>query len=257
MVGDGVNDVLALKQADLGIAMGGGSGAARAVSAVILINDSFAGVPAILAEGRRVIGNVERLASLFFTKTVYAFLLAVSVSVAVLPFPFLPRQLTLISAFTIGIPSVFLALAPSFERSRSDFLGRVLRFALPSGLVAGTATFAAYALAVNEPSVSTSEERTVATIVIAAIGLWVLARLARPLTTRRRVLLLVMTGGFAAAFLSAPLRRLFDLDFPKPIVALAALGVVALAFLGLEAGDRVAALVGRLSRRAGRTGWHS
>ena len=257
MVGDGVNDVLALKEADLGIAMGSGSGAARAVSAVILVNDSFAGVPAILAEGRRVIGNVERLASLFFTKTVYAFLLAVSVSVAGLPFPFLPRQLTLISAFTIGIPSVFLALAPSFERSRGDFLGRVLRFALPSGLVAGAATFAAYALAVSEPSVSTSEERTVATIVIAAIGLWILARLARPLTTRRRVLLLVMTAGFAAAFLSTSLRRLFDLDFPKPIVALAALGVVALAFLGLEAGDRAAALVARLSRRARSTKWQS
>ena len=198
MVGDGVNDVLALKEADLGIAMGGGSGAARAVAAVILIDGSFAGVPAVLAEGRRVIGNVERLASLFFTKTVYAFLLAVSVSVTVLPFPFLPRQLTLISAFTIGIPSVFLALAPSFERSPGGFLGRVLRFAVPSGLVAGAATFAAYALAINEPNLSLSEERTVATIVIATIGLWILARLARPLTTRRRALLVAMGAGLLA-----------------------------------------------------------
>ena len=142
-----------------------------------------------------MIGNVERLASLFFTKTVYAFLLAVSVSVFVLPFPFLPRQLTLISAFTIGIPSVFLTLAPSFERSRQGFLGRVLGFALPSGLVAGAATFTAYALAVNEPNISLSEERTVATIVIAAIGLWILARLALPLTTGRRALLVAMSAG--------------------------------------------------------------
>jgi cation-transporting ATPase E len=254
MVGDGVNDVLALKEADLGIAMGGGSGAARAVAAVILLDGSFAGVPAVLAEGRRVIGNVERLASLFFTKTVYAFLLAVSVGVAVLPFPFLPRQLTLISAFTIGIPSVFLALAPSFERSPGGFLGRVLRFALPSGLVAGAATFAAYALAVNEPNLSTSEERTVATIVIAAIGLWILARLARPLTTGRRALLLVMSAGLLAALLSPSLRKLFDLDLPNPIVALAAVGVVALAFLGLEAGDRAGALVERLALRLGRAG---
>jgi len=249
MVGDGVNDVLALKEADLGIAMGGGSGAARAVAAVILIDGSFAGVPAVLAEGRRVIGNVERLASLFFTKTVYAFLLAVSVSVAVLPFPFLPRQLTLISAFTIGIPSVFLALAPSFERSAGGFLKRVLRFALPSGLVAGAATFAAYALAINEPNLSTSEERTVATIVIAAIGLWILARLARPLTTRRRALLVAMSAGLIAAFLTPSLRTFFDLDLPRPVVALAAVGVVALAFLGLEVGDRAAALVGSLALR--------
>jgi cation-transporting P-type ATPase E len=249
MVGDGVNDVLALKEADLGIAMGDGSGAARAVAAVILMDGSFAGVPAVLAEGRRVIGNVERLASLFFTKTVYAFLLAVSVSVAVLPFPFLPRQLTLISAFTIGIPSVFLALAPSFERSPGGFLRRVMRFALPSGLVAGAATFAAYALAINEPNLSASEERTVATIVIAAIGLWILARLARPLTTRRWALLVAMGAGLLAAFLTPGLRVLFDLDLSRPIVALAATGVVALASLGLEVGDRAAALVGSLALR--------
>jgi len=252
MVGDGVNDVLALKEADLGIAMGGGSGAARAVAAVILIDGSFAGVPAILAEGRRVIGNVERLASLFFTKTVYAFLLAVAVGIAVLPFPFLPRQLTLISAFTIGIPSVFLALAPSFGRSPGGFLGRVIRFALPSGLVAGAATFAAYALAVNEPNISLAEERTVATIVIAAIGLWILARLARPLTSGRRALLLAMSAGLLAALLSPSLRSLFDLDLPGPLLALAAVGVVALAFLGLEAGDRVAATVGQLALRLSR-----
>jgi len=249
MVGDGVNDVLALKDADLGIAMGGGSGAARAVAAVILIDGSFAGMPAVLAEGRRVIGNVERLASLFFTKTVYAFLLAVSVSIAVMPFPFLPRQLTLISAFTIGIPSVFLALAPSFERSPGNFMGRVMRFAVPSGLVAGAATFAAYALAVNEPDISLAEERTVATIVIAAIGLWILARLARPLTPRRRALLVAMTGGLVVAFLLPPVRALLDLDLPRPLVALAAAGVVAVAFLCLEAGDKATALIASLGKQ--------
>ncbi len=196
---------------------------------------------------------MERLASLFFTKTVYAFLLAVSVSVAVLPFPFLPRQLTLISAFTIGIPSVFLALAPSFERSPGGFLGRVLRFALPSGLVAGAATFAAYALAINEPNISPSEERTVATIVIATIGLWILARLARPLTGRR-ALLVVMSAGLLAAFLFPTLRTLFDLDLPRPILALAAAGVAAMAFLGLEVGDRAAALVGSLALRLAEVG---
>jgi cation-transporting P-type ATPase E len=251
MIGDGVNDVLALKEADLGIAMGGGSAAARAVAAVVLVDGSFAGLPAVLAEGRRVIGNVERLASLFFTKTVYALLLALAVGVFVLPFPFLPRQLTLVSAFTIGIPSVFLALAPSFERSQGGFLGRVLSFAIPSGLVAGLATFAAYALAVSEAEISPAEERTVATIVITAIGLWILARLARPLTRNRRVLLGLMSLGFVTSLVWPPARHFFDLDLPRPLVALAAVGAVALAFLSLEAGDRVAALVAsKLPRRA-------
>jgi cation-transporting P-type ATPase E len=252
MIGDGVNDVLAMKEADLGIAMAGGSAAARAVAACVLIDGSFAGVPAVLAEGRRVIGNVERLASLFFTKTTYAFLLALSVSLATLPFPFLPRQLTLISAFTIGIPSVYLALAPSFEPSRTGFVRRVLRFAVPAGAVAAVATFAAYALAVNQPDVSVSEERTVATVVIAAIGLWILARLAQPLNASRRALIAAMVGGLVTVMLLAPVRGLFALDFPRPIVALSAFGIIALAYVSLEAGDRAVALVGRaLSRRKG------
>ncbi len=249
MVGDGVNDVLAMKEADIGIAMGGGSAAARAVAACVLIDGSFAGVPAVLAEGRRVIGNVERLASLFFTKTTYAFLLALAVSLATLPFPFLPRQLTLISAFTIGIPSVYLALAPSFEPSHSGFVRRVMRFALPAGAVAAVATFAAYALAVNEPNVSISEERTVATVVIAAIGLWILARLAQPLTVARRGLIAAMAAGLAIVMLPAPVRLFFDLDFPRPIVAMSAVGIIALAFLSLDLGDRGIAFLGRYCRR--------
>ncbi len=255
MVGDGVNDVLALKEADLGIAMGGGSAAARAVAACVLVDGSFAGVPAMLAEGRRVIGNVERLASLFFTKTVYAFLLAMAVSWAMVPFPFLPRQLTLVSAFTIGIPSVYLTLAPSFEPSRTGFMKRVMRFALPAGVVAAAATFAAYVLAVNEPGVSVSEERTVATVVIAAMGLWILARLARPLTPSRAALLAAMVAGLVATLLLAPARQLFDLDFPRPIVAMSAVGIIALAFACLEAGDRAARFVGeRRHLRAEQTG---
>jgi magnesium-transporting ATPase (P-type) len=239
MVGDGVNDVLALKEADLGIAMGGGSAAARAVAACVLTDGSFDAMPAILGEGRRVIGNVERLASLFFTKTVYAFLLAVAVGLATVPFPFLPRQLTLVSAFTIGIPSVFLALAPTFEPSRSGFLRRVLRFAVPAGAVAGAATFAAYALALSDPALAIDEERTVATLVIAAIGLWVLARLAQPLTTRRMVLLAGMAAGLTLTLLVPQARELFALDFPRPIVLAAAAGIVAAAILVFELSARV------------------
>jgi cation-transporting ATPase E len=223
--------------------MGGGSSAARAVAACVLLDDSFDGMPFVLAEGRRVIGNVERLASLFVTKTVYAFLLAIAVGVAMLPFPFLPRQLTLISAFTIGIPSVFLAIASNFEPSRARFLTRVMRFAVPAGLVAAAATFVAYALAVNEPDISISEERTLATIVIAAIGLWILARLARPLNSVRRALVAAMALGLVVTLGTPAVRQLFELDFPRPIVSLAAVGIVAVAYLALEGGERLAAFL--------------
>lgn len=239
MAGDGVNDVLALKEADLGIALGGGSTAARAVAACVLTDGSFDAVPAVLAEGRRVIANVERLASLFFTKTVYAFLLAVAVGVSVFPFPFLPRQLTLISALTIGVPSALFTVASSFKPSTVPFLRRVLVFSIPVGFVAAAATFSAYALAVNEPDIPISAERTVATIVMASIGLWVLARLASPLTAMRRGLLGAMAAGLTLSLLLPPARTFFELDWPSPIVVLATIGIIALALAILETGDRL------------------
>ena len=251
MAGDGVNDVLALKEADLGIALGGGSAAARAVAACVLTQGSFEALPAVLDEGRRVIGNVERLASLFFTKTVYAFLLCLAVGVAVVPFPFLPRQLTLISAFTIGIPSVFLALGHSFMPSRRPFLRRVLAFALPTGLVAGAATFTAYALAVGEPDISVGEERTLATLVMAAIGVWVLARLAAPLTRARGALVAAMGAGLAGVLAVPATRSFFELDFPRPMAVLAAVGIVGLALAGLELGRH--AVQAMRARRVART----
>ena len=126
-----------------------------------------------------------------------------------------------------------------------------MRFAVPAGVVAAAATFAAYALAVNEPNVSISEERTVATVVIAAIGLWILARLARPLNAARWGLLAAMGAGLVTVLLLAPMRQFFELDFPRPIVAMAAVGIIAIAILGLEAEDRMALfVVGRWQDRA-------
>ncbi len=116
MTGDGVNDAIALKDADIGIAMGSGAPATRAVAQIVLLDSDFATLPGVVAEGRRVIANVERVANLFVTKTVYAMLLAVAVGIARWPYPFLPRHLTIISSLTIGIPAFFLALGPSARR---------------------------------------------------------------------------------------------------------------------------------------------
>jgi cation-transporting ATPase E len=129
MTGDGINDVLALKLADVGIAMGSGAAATRAVAELVLLDGRFATLPGVVAEGRRVTANIERVANLFLTKTVWAALLAVAASVALLPYPFLPRHLTIIDTLTIGIPSFFLALAPNSRRYRPGFVGRS---ALPS-----------------------------------------------------------------------------------------------------------------------------
>ena len=144
MTGDGVNDVLALKLADLGIAMGSGAPATKAVAELVLLDGTFATLPGVVAEGRRVTANIERVANLFITKTVWATLLAVAVGALLLPYPFLPRHLTIIDTLAIGIPSFFLALAPNPRRYRPGFAGRVLRFAIPAGCIVAAATFAAY-----------------------------------------------------------------------------------------------------------------
>jgi cation-transporting P-type ATPase E len=133
MTGDGVNDVLALKLADIGIAMGSGAPATKAVAELVLLDSRFATLPSVVAEGRRVTANIERVANLFITKTVWATLLAVAAGVTLLPYPFLPRDLTIIYTLAIGVPSFFLALAPNSRRYRPGFTDRVLRFAIPAG----------------------------------------------------------------------------------------------------------------------------
>ncbi len=179
MTGDGVNDVLALKDSDIGIAVGGGASASRAVAQLVLIDGRFAALPGVVGEGRRVISNIERVANLFLTKTVYAIGIALAVGLAALPFPFLPRHLTFIGAVTIGIPSFFLALAPSARRTRPGFVGRVLRFAVPTGIAATLATFAGYQLAISEGE-PLEAARTTAVLVATSIGLFALAIVCRP-----------------------------------------------------------------------------
>jgi cation-transporting ATPase E len=239
MVGDGVNDVLALKQADLGVAMGSGSSAARSAAQVVLLDSRFAGLPAVVAEGRRVIGNIEQVAKLFVTKTVYACLLAIAVGVAQRPFPFFARHLTIVSSLTIGIPALVLALSPGEERVESRFTSRVLGTALPAGFVAAAATFAGYELA-REEGLSLEESRTVATLVLFGVAIWVLSIVARPLTRARVALIALMITLFVIAMISSGFREYFSLDIPRLVVFMAVIGIIAIAGALLEIGWRLA-----------------
>jgi len=228
MTGDGVNDVLALKDADIGIAMGTGSSATRAVAQLVLLDSTFDPLPSVVAEGRRVLGNIERTSNLYVTKTVYAMLLSLGVGVVGLPFPFLPRHLTLVGALTIGIPSFFLAIAPNEERARPGFLRRVLRFTIPAGILAATATFLAYVLARDETGVTLAEARTTASMVLLWIGFLVLSVIAAPLTRWRLALVWAMPALFALVVALPSTRSFFALDPPPLLVWLAAFGIAAL-----------------------------
>ena len=228
MIGDGVNDALALKEADIGVAMGSGSDASRAVAQVVLLDSDFGAMPQVVAEGRRVLGNIERTSGLYLTKTVYAMLLSLAVGVAGFTFPFLPRHLTLVGAVTIGIPSFFLALAPNTDRFRPGFVARVARFAIPAGTLAAIATLLAYTLALRAPGVTLGEARTTAVMVLTWIGLLVLSIVAAPLTPRRLALIWSMAGLFLIVLLLPATQRFFALDPPDDLVWLAALGIAAI-----------------------------
>ncbi|MFE7300262.1 HAD-IC family P-type ATPase [Streptomyces sp. NPDC057579] len=236
MTGDGVNDVLALKDADIGVAMGSGSEATRAVAQIVLLNNSFATLPSVVAEGRRVIGNITRVATLFLTKTVYSVLLAVLVACCQIPYPFLPRHLTLLSTLTIGVPAFFLALAPNKERARPHFVRRVMRYAVPSGLITGLAAFATYLLArsyYTGPD-ALSAQTSAATLTLFLTALYVLAIIARPYTWWRIGLVLLMGLGFLIVLVTPWLQHFFALRLVGTTLPWAAVAIAVVAALLLE-----------------------
>ena len=243
MTGDGVNDVLALKLADLGIAMGSGAAATRAVAELVLLDGRFATLPGVVAEGRRVTANIERVANLFVTKTVWTALLAIAVGVTLLPYPFLPRHLTIIDTLTIGVPSFFLALAPNQRRYLPGFVSRVLRFAIPAGSIIAAATLAAYALA-RAAGLSLVQQRTAAVLVAFILSLCVLVLLAIPLTWRRMLLVGAALAGFAMLFPLPAVRGFYALELPR--------GELGIALLIAGAGAASLAAFWVISRRRGR-----
>jgi len=253
MIGDGVNDVQALKEADLGIAMGSGSDASRSVARVVLLDGTFAAVPQILAEGRRVIANIERVARLFVTKTAYAAVIAIAIGLAGAGYPFFPRHLTLISSFTIGVPGFFLALAPGAPRAQPGFVRRVLSFAVPAGIAVAAAVLATDVIAHAVPGVSAEQARTACMLAAFAMGLWVLGVVA--LTSAapadgdsaaadasaaggwgkaaRIGLVVAMAACMAALFAVPAARSTFALALPPASVLIAEAAVVAIAICAL------------------------
>nr|WP_232012002.1 HAD-IC family P-type ATPase [Actinomyces slackii] len=234
MTGDGVNDALALKDADLGIAMGNGAPATKAVARMVLINGEFSALPRVVAEGRRVMANTERIASLFLAKTVYASLIAVVVAATAISYPFLPRQLTIVSTLTIGLPAFILALAPSARRYRAGFLGRVLTLAAPAGVVAGCAVLITRAW-LSLSGAPAGQVSTGATLVLVASGLWLLTLTARPLFGWRLGLVLLMGSGALVGVLVPAVRGFFLLAWPAPGVWLAVAVMAGAAVAGIEA----------------------
>ncbi|WLP93025.1 HAD-IC family P-type ATPase [Gordonia sp. NB41Y] len=234
MTGDGVNDVLALKDADIGVAMGSGSSAARSVAQIVLLDNKFATLPYVVGEGRRVIGNIERVSNLFLTKTVYAVLLALFVGIAgvaakifgfdSLSYPFQPIHVTISAWFTIGIPAFVLSLAPNNERARSGFVKRVLTQAVPNGIIVGMAAFVTYVIinpggagvSLGGDSVDLPPEQTQAAtatlICLIAVALYVLMVVARPYNWWKVVLMVISVLAYVIIFSWPWTQEMFKLD---------------------------------------------
>ena len=233
MTGDGVNDSLALKDADLGIAMGNGAPATKAVARLVLLKGEFSALPGVVAQGRRVMANTERIASLFLAKTIYASLIAVVVSAMAVAYPFLPRQFTVVSSLTIGIPAFVLALAPSNRRYREGFLGRVLSLCVPAGLMAGAVTLSTY-LWLTLTHAPRAQVTTATTLVLITCGLWLLTLTARPLTSWRLGLVVLMGAIAVLGVIAPPVRAFFLLAWPTPGVWWVIALMACLAIGGIE-----------------------
>lgn len=203
MTGDGVNDVLALKDADCSIAMASGSDAAAQASDLVLLDSRFSSMPSVVAEGRRVVNNITRSASLFLVKNIFSLLLAIFSMVIVLDYPLEPSQVSLISMFTIGVPGFFLAMQPNKNRIEGHFISNVLVSALPAGLTDAVAV-GALVIFGNTFGVDATDLSTAATLLLAIVGLMILYRVSKPLNLLRGAVLICSAVGmlFCIFFIS-------------------------------------------------------
>ena len=236
MTGDGVNDALALKDADLGIAMGNGSQATKAIAQIVLVDSKFSVLPGVVAEGRRIIANMERVSSLFLAKTTYAAILVIITALVGWRYPFLPRQFSYIDSLTIGIPAFFLALWPNRRRYVPGFLRRTLSLAIPTGAVLAAAALTAFGIVEGPPS---SRESTAAILALMVGAIWLLVITSRPLTPVKCALLTAVAVATVGGVALAPVRDFFQMVWPTPWEWAVIVGVGLCAGALIEAGQRI------------------
>ena len=256
MTGDGVNDVLALREADCSVAMASGSAAARNVSEIVLADNDFSHMPEVVAEGRRSINNLQRSASLFLVKTVFTAVLAL-ICIVMPPYPFIPIQMSLLSTAVIGIPSFVLALEPNHELVRGNFLANVLARSLPASVAIVCALFAEL-LCGRALGHSFGEISSVCTVLVACVGIALIWRVSQPLTPLRVALLAVIIAIVAlGCTVAAPFFEIVSFTGSMGVV-IAAAGVIALAFFnwmynrsleGLDTNERFLAIVRKVEGR--------
>ena len=233
MTGDGVNDALALKEADLGIAMGNAAPATKSIAQVVLVDSKFSHLPDVVARGRQVMANMERVASLFLVKTVYSALISLGVVLTQIPFPYLPRHITYLGALTIGVPAFILALAPNTRRYIPGFLKRVVLFALPGGIAVALSVLLSTWLLPGimhwdmANAADLTQLRALNAIILFVLGILVLARVAQPLIGWRGLMVLGFTVIGAAGVAIPFVRHFFALIVPRGSTLMATLVVLA------------------------------
>lgn len=225
MIGDGVNDILALKEANCGIALASGINAAKSVSEVVLTTSDFSVLPNIVDEGRRVVNNIERVASMYLIKTTYSFLLCLLSIVLSHEYPFYPIQLSLISAFCVGIPSFFLALEPNYSKVGKDFIAEVFRNALPNGITVVLNIFIIimFCTIFNK---SFEDYRLVVVAITGFVTLRLLYTICKPLNLWRKILLVFCSISFFELLILLP-----DLFLVSKFGIVSIAFIVALAFV--------------------------